>query len=404
MRDKQQAQRVIVVGGGIGGLITSAILQRHGIEVTVLERAERFDRIGGAIQLGPQALRILDDLGMLDALRRHGVRADAMAYERWADLTTLMQSPIGEAAEREFGAPTLNLLRPDIQDVLVAHCPEGCLRMGATVVGLNQNSEGVDVELHTGERIQADLVVAADGIRSGIRQMFTGVENPTYSGTVVYRGLVQRDEVPDEFMSNVNRYILGGGKHLVLYWVNGGRQLSINVAVQRPWGEESWTDNVKSAEASAGFEDWHPSVKRLVETAPEVIRTAVFIREPIKHWVFGRVALLGDAAHAMVPFRAQGAVQAIEDAWVLGECLRHHPRQLQMKALARYEQLRMDRAFEEARSSAGLGDVFNMPDGQEQIERDREFSTLTSLLPFGPRQAAWSFDIRTTKAEELKSA
>lgn len=179
-------------------------------------------------------MRLLGELGLMDRVRAVGVRAEAMEYLRWQDCATLMSSPMGALAEAEFGAPILNFLRADLQDVLVSATPPGVLRLGARVSGVRQDAGGVSVSLADGSVERADVVVAADGIRSPIRAGLLGGDAPVYSGTVVYRGQVPRAQVPERFQPNLNRYILGGGRHVVMYWVDGGRAISVNVAIQRP--------------------------------------------------------------------------------------------------------------------------------------------------------------------------
>jgi salicylate hydroxylase len=191
----------------------------------------------------------------------------------------------------------------------------------------------------------------------------------------------------------VNFYWLGPYRHGVSYWIAGGRLLAVNCAVQdAAWSQESWTLEAPPDEAAAAFGGWHAPLLERIRLVRTMLRGAVFVRKPLEHWAYGRVALLGDAAHAMEPFQAQGAAQAVEDAFVLAECLAADDDPLQ--ALARYERLRMDRATELQGASAGAANVFYLPDGPEQQARDAGYATMLETLPFGTRQPIWEHDVR----------
>ena len=244
------------------------------------------------------------------------------------------------------------------------------LRLGARVVGVEQAGDEVEVVLESGERHRADAVVAADGIRSPLRQQLVGADDPVFAGTVVYRGIVDYDRVADLHPDGVNRYWLGPHRHGVSYKVGEGRLLAFNLGVRRPEpAQESWTLETPAEEAAQYLEGWDPSLVERIRRCGVVLRGAVYVRRPLEHWSFGRITLLGDAAHAMEPFQAQGAAQSVEDAYVLAECV-HAAGDDVEAALARYEQIRMARAAELQRTSRGAGDELYLPDGPEQRARD----------------------------------
>jgi salicylate hydroxylase len=386
---------VAIVGGGIGGLSAAIALARKGIEVQVLEQARTLTTVGAQLSIGPNAVRLLAAMGLLERLREVGVRPEAVQQVRWDDGALLLHAPFGAAGEEHFGAPLLDFLRTDLQHVLLAALPDGVLRLSAPVTALEQDEASVSVVLAGGRRIVADAVVAADGIRSPMRQQLAGRDAPVFSGTVVYRGLLRREDVTDLHPDGISRYWLGPYRHGVSYWVSGGRLLGLAAAVQRAeWSRESWTDPGDQDELLGYFEGWEPSLRERMRRCPELLRSAVFVRDPLDHWSFGRVTLLGDAAHAMEPFNAQGAAQAIEDAFVLGECLEDIAPDEVEPALARYEQARMARARELQDASAGAATEYYLPDGHAQRARDARYATLLQTQPWGLRERFWAHDVR----------
>jgi salicylate hydroxylase len=324
-----------------------------------------------------------------------GVRPDAIELLRWDDGLILLRAPHGAAAEAHFGAPVLDFYRPDLHDVLLRALPDGAVRFGQRVERVEQSDSRGEVLVAGGERVHADAVVGADGIRSPLRQQLVGADEPVFSGTVVYRGLAEREAAQDLHPDRVNRYWLGPNRHAVAYWIAAGETLAVNAAIRdADWARESWTDEAPPDEVLPAFEGWHEPLLERFRRCRVFLRGAVFVRRALEHWSFGRVTLLGDAAHAMEPFQAQGAAQAIEDAYVLGECLDGVANADVPAALRRYEEIRMKRAEEMQDSSRAAADAFYLPDGDLQQERDERYRTLLETLPWGPREPLWEHDVR----------
>ena len=387
---------IAIVGGGIGGLTAAIALARKGIRATVYEQAPDLAPIGASIALGPNATRLLDALGLAEGIRRVGVRAEAVELVRWDDGRLLLHTDLGAAAEEYFGAPALDFLRSDLQDVLLDALPAGTVRLGAQVVRVEQSEQRAELHLADGSRIEADAIVAADGVHSPIRQQLVGTDEPVFSGTVVYRGLAPRERVLDVYSEPINTFWIGPYRHGPVYWLSAGKLLAVNAGVQHAeWAEESWTAEAPTEELLAYYEGWDPRLRELYRRCTTLLRSAVFIRLPLEHWAFGRITLLGDAAHAMGPWQAQGAAQAIEDAFVLAECLTQAD---VSDALARYERLRVARATELQEGTERAANVFYLPDGEEQRKRDAEYATLPERLPWGHRQKLWEYDVRDSLA------
>jgi salicylate hydroxylase len=390
--------RVAIVGGGVGGLTAAAALLRKGIECVVYEQAPSVAVTGASLQLGPNALRLMDDLGLLPALREIGVVPEAVDFVRWTDGSLLLHTPLGAAMEEHFGAPQLDFYRPDLHRVLLDALAPGTVVAGVAVAAVEQTDAAVTLELADGSRVGADVAVAADGIRSRIRQQLAGADQPEFSGTVVYRGVAKREDVLDLHPHHFNCYWLGPYRHGVSYWISAGELLAVNCAAQyAEWARESWTLEAPAEEALEYFEGWDEGLRERIRRCGTMLRGAVFVRRPLEHWSFGRVTLLGDAAHAMEPFQAQGAAQAVEDAYILAECLGDDPED-PVGALRRYEVIRMNRAVDLQTSSHAAAESFYLPDGEEQRRRDAAYSTLLETLPWGTRQPIWEHDVREAPA------
>lgn len=385
--------KVAIVGGGIGGLAAGIALAHRGIEFDIFEQAEAPDAAGASLSVGPNAIRLLDEIGVGAALRPVGSVPDTVDLLRWDDGSLLHRSTLGPAMEKRFGAPQLDLFRPDLQRVMIEALPAGSLHLGAKVTGVRQDPERAFVTLADGTEHGADLVVAADGIRSPVRRLLFGPEDPIFSGTVVYRGVVPRDLIADLHPPRQNMYWLGPQRHGVSYWLSGGERLAVTLATREAdWSRESWTLEAPGSEALEFVDGWDEGFRARLALCDTMLRGAVFVREPIERWSEGRVTLLGDAAHAMAPFQAQGSAQAIEDAYVLAACLADTDDPL--TALQRYESIRVAHSAELQSSSQTAAESFYLPDGDDQRARDAAYATLHETKPWGPREGLWDYDVR----------
>jgi salicylate hydroxylase len=374
--------RIAVIGGGIGGLTAALSLRRAGFEVDVYEQAPELTQIGGGINMGPNAVRILRRLGLAAGLDREGVRPFFTHQRRWQDGRTLQRAPLNPLCEELYGAPHMTLHRADLLDVIASGFPAERIHLGHRLIGLEDKSDCTEAWFDNGARITADILVGADGIHSSVRAALFGEEAPVFAGCVAYRGLVPAERIADLRLDAGNQSWVGPGAHLVHYPVSRGRLLNfVGWTEHDSWNREDWTDRATVARALAAFEGWHPQVRRIIAAADTCFIWALFDRDPLPRWSVGHTTLLGDACHPMYPFMGQGAAMAIEDGAALAACLLAADKGDPAEALRRYERLRLPRVTRLQNMSRANKTRFHMPDGPAQQARDAEWAKAADRSP-----------------------
>jgi salicylate hydroxylase len=372
--------RIAVVGGGIGGLTAALSLRRAGFEVDVYEQAPELTQIGGGINMGPNAVRILRRLGLAAGLDREGVRPLFTHQRRWQDGRTLQRAPLNPLCEELYGAPHMTLHRADLLDVIASGFPAERIHLGHRLTGLENKGRGAEAWFENGARITADVLVGADGIHSAVRSALFGEEAPVFAGCVAYRGLVPAERIADLGLAIGSQSWVGPGAHFVHYFVSRGHLLNfVGWTEHDDWNREDWTDHATVARALAAFEGWHPQVRRIIAAADTCFIWALFDRDPLTRWSVGRTTLLGDACHPMYPFMGQGAAMAIEDGAALAACLRSFGGPTE--ALQNYERLRLPRVTRLQEMSRANKIRFHMPDGPVQEARDAEWAKAADRSP-----------------------
>ncbi len=355
--------RILVVGGGIGGLTAALCFAKRGHEVTVFEQAPTFDEVGAGIQLTPNCTRVLHDLGLERSLRACACLPEAIEFRNWRNGRLVGQAALGEDAVTRYGFPYYHAHRADLLAVLVEaaqRTPNIHLRCDARVRRFEQSGARVTLWAAEGSH-DGDLLLGADGIHSAIRAGLWGDDRPRFTGCIAWRALVPTHRLPDGLIRPVATAWWGPRKHFVHYYVRRGELVNcVGVVEKEGWEIESWTERGDHDELAADFAGWHDDVRRLIDNADRnsLYKWALHDREPMPRWGEGRVTLLGDACHPMLPFMAQGAAMAIEDAAVLAGCLAGD--QDVAAALQRYEGLRRGRTARAQHRSRRNATLFHL--------------------------------------------
>lgn len=355
---------VLIAGGGIGGLATAIALGRAGIESQVLERSAFDNESGAGIQLGPNATRILGPLGVLDALAPKTFRPEAVWLFDGLSGKRLATVPLGDTAERRYGAPYVTAHRADLHEALrtvAAAKDRVTLTPDFTVAGLEAEGDGVSVANLDGTVVNGSALVGADGIWSTVREWIAPDAKLAFTGATAFRTLLPFGAVPPPFSEPIVGLWLGPRTHLVHYPVRGGEALNVVAVTETGRKEKGWNRSADKETVRADFTRWCGTAHGLLDLAQSWRAWSLFSLSPLPQWHRGRVTLLGDAAHPVLPYLAQGAALAIEDAAKLAD-LWSAARQQPTLAFEAYEAVRRVRARRVQRTSRRLGRAYHMGD------------------------------------------
>ncbi|MCY1286212.1 Kynurenine 3-monooxygenase [compost metagenome] len=391
--------RILITGAGIAGLTAAIALHRKGIEVTLLEQAAALTEIGAGIQIAANGTRVLRELGLEQALSQRGVMP--LSYDT-RDIVTgrlLYTSPLGREGAERWGAPLYNVHRADLIDLLAAQLPAGMLRLGTRCTGFSQDAEGVSVQLASGEVLRGDALIGADGIHSPVRRQLVGEEDIQFSNILMWRALIPAERLHDLDLQERGNYWVGPGRTLITYWVRSRQLYSVLASV--PVAEvhrESWTESGDIDDLRRSFSGLEPRAQRMMDQIDSAFVTGMYYRDPIERWSFGRVTLMGDAAHPMVPFLAQGACQGMEDAWTLASVLAGSDSAGIEAALVEYERRRRPRTTRVQSGARAMVKLVHESEPARMRARDGRWKGMQRIDPM--TAATWGFvwDYDVTRA------
>jgi salicylate hydroxylase len=355
---------ILIAGAGIGGLTAALALQRAGVPVRVFEQAPVLREVGAGLQLSANGTRVLHALGLADVLAAIAWVPEGKEVRLWNTGETWKLFDLGAKSVERYGFPYYMVHRADLHGLLAAAVTANdadAIRLGAPCAGFAEEEGGVALRLASGEVARGAALIGADGVHSTIRHQLFGADAPVFSGIMCWRGIIPRARLPNDLLRPVGTNWIGPGGHVVHYFVRRGELVNFVGARERAdWTVESWTAAGTVAECLADFAGWHEDVLTLIRNIDVPFKWALMTREPMTRWCRGRVGLLGDACHPMLPFLAQGANTAIEDGCVLADCLAAARGDV-AGALRAYEAARVERTTRAVRGSAANTDLFHNP-------------------------------------------
>ncbi len=348
------ASSLSVIGGGIGGLTTALALLQRGLDVTVYEQAPVLREVGAGVQIGSNGTRVLYALGLEHALRAVQVLPPRRQLRHWRSGETWDWLTLGSASVERFGTPHILMHRNDLHGILVEAVRKlkpDAIRLGMRCEAVAQSAGAATARFASGEEVATTAIIGADGIHSRLRQCLFGEAKPEFTGAVAWRGLIAMDRLPPHLAQLLTTNWLGPHGHVLHYPVRRGELMNFISIVERDdWQVESWIVEGTRDELAGDFRDWHSDVHTFIDAIEVPYKWALLARGPMPRWSNGRITLLGDACHPTLPFLGQGAVMAIEDAYVVAACLAKHAGDPE-RAFARYEDIRKERTSSVVRKS-----------------------------------------------------
>ncbi|HEY5412153.1 MAG TPA: FAD-dependent monooxygenase [Caulobacteraceae bacterium] len=384
--------RIAIVGAGLGGLTAALALIRRGFEVQVYEQAAELAEVGAGLQLSANATKVLFDLGLEQALMAEAVVPREKVIRLWDTGQAWKAFDAGTVSVDLYGSPYVTLHRHDLQQVLasaVRAAQPDAIVLGAHLMNIDQDDRGVGLDFEDGRAARADLVIGADGVHSQVRRSLFEPDAPRFTGVVAWRGVIPAERLPPHLREPLSVTWIGPGGHVVHYPLRRGELVNyVSVVERADWQVESWSLQGTVAECLVDYAGWNQDVQTLIAATGRPHKWALFGREPMSRWSSGRATLLGDACHPMLPFLAQGAAMAIEDALVLARCLEAYGPD-HATAFGAYERARFERT-----AGAMTGSLANM-----RRYHDSRLGSATEAAAYVERE--WTEDRVKTRYQPL---
>jgi len=396
--------KVLIVGGGIGGLTAALCCLHFGHDVTVFEQAAELGDVGAGIQVPPNAMKVLEALGLAESLAEKAFRPEAIEARMGESGRYIFTIPLAQQAVDMWGSPYLHIHRADyietLHKALNERAPQA-LRLGSVVIGCRPQDTGITLTLKSEEEFSGDVVIGAGGIKSTIRENLFGADTPHFTGNVAWRAVVPIERLKSHIPNPTACAWMGRGRHAVTYRLNGGKLVNFVGVVQRDdWKEEGWTEKGNVENVLRDFEGWHPVISELIHSieSDSLFRWALFDRPPLPNWSEGHVTLLGDAAHPMLPFMAQGAAMAVEDSWVLAREISQSGRSLN-ESLEMYQSLRFKRTCKAQAASKANMNTFHQRSRLGQLKTYGPMWLAGKIMPsIVHRRMDWLYGFDVTKS------
>jgi salicylate hydroxylase len=383
-----------MIGGGIGGLTAARALIKRGFEVKVYEAAPELKEIGAGVALGPNAMKALRSLDLEEPVRAVAYESEFGLLRNWRTGRIISRTPRRGWLETRFAATGCTVHRADLLDVLAAAIPSEMVFLGARCTAVEQDGNVVSARFTDGSSIEADVLIGADGIHSAVRASLFGPDKPRFTGKICWRCVVPVDAVPGGLPTTDSTTWLGPHGAVVVYLVRRGELVNVVAHYDNDtWTEESWIRECDRAEVIENYRGWHESLIRLFSASQRHYKWALYDRNPLPRWTVGRVTILGDAAHPMLPYLGQGACQAMEDGVVLAAALDAYPDNLPA-ALQLYERARLPRANRVVLAARDRGEDNHLVSPLAALKRDALIALRRRFSRSDPtgRGTAWIFD------------
>jgi salicylate hydroxylase len=338
--------RILIAGAGIGGLMAALALAQKGFEVAVYEQAAQLGEVGAGVQMSANGSRLFYELGIGDELSAVACHPTGKEIRLWSSGQTWQLFDLGSESIDRYGYPYLMLHRADMHRVLadaLNTLRPGCVHLSHKVKDIQQAGSRVTLHFEQGASAVGDVLIGADGVHSVVRRCLFGTDQPVFTGCMAWRGLIPAEQLSNHLQRPIGINWVGPGRHVVHYPVRRNELVNFVGIVERDdWQQESWNQRGTQAECAQDFVGWHSDVQEMIAHIETPYKWALMGRPPLPTWQQGRISLLGDACHPTLPFLAQGAMMALEDAIVLARCLERFADQPET-ALARYESVRLER-------------------------------------------------------------
>jgi salicylate hydroxylase len=361
--------RIALIGGGIGGLVAAIALRQRGIEPVVFEQSPELKEVGAGIQITPNSTRILRALGLETEIRRRGFEPGFMLTRDMATGEVLFRTQAKGVMAERFGAGWFQIHRADLLDILAEAASGADIRLGVRCASVASAGRRATVTLSDNGREEFDAVVGCDGIHSLVRATLHGKQNARFTGNMCWRALIPVEALPPNHLEPVMNYWMGPRGHVVAYFVRGGALVNLVAVTETDgWVEESWSVEGQREEMLAAFPHAHRDLRVLLGAVRRCFKWGLFDRDPLPRWGKGRVTLLGDAAHPMLPFLSQGAAAGIEDGYVLARELARRPNDVDA-ALSAYEAERRPRTARIQLAARAQGEVFHLRSPWARLKR-----------------------------------